>query len=117
MSLGTFQPESAYDHTWQYTPGAEGAILLKRSPDGTQESVHAVHVLRLDVSSRDYVFVVEALGLSAKDTVFQYWPEAAEVPELRDQLTDGAGRNWSIVGVTQRHWGAKWYVAVVEVAE
>jgi hypothetical protein len=118
MSLGTFAPETAYDHTWQYEPGAEAGTYTNREADGTDiGSAINCHALRLDIGTRDWMHIAEAMGLTAPKTIWKLWPaaEGSSPPEIDDQLTVD-GIKWIIEDRIERHFGARYIIATVEAS-
>lgn len=119
MSLGTFDPATAYDHTYLYEPGAVAAGYTNREADGNEPAPsNGCNVLRVDIGTRDWMNIAEAMGLQARRTIWKLWPEEedAPAPAVDDKLTVG-GVEWIIDDVIERHFGARYIVATVEASE
>lgn len=120
MTLATFTPATAYDHSYLYEPAAEAATLRLRNAAGVaEETVSLRRIVRHDIGSREWLFYAEAMGLPESSTVFMDWPLAGQpalVPRVDDEYLVG-GVSWIITNVAQRHFGAGWACGVVRASD
>lgn len=113
----TFDPATAYAHTWQYMPGITTTVLIRRDAAGVViPPTYACKGVRDNTVEVDWA----GLGLldNAQTTVWHLWQAGTGAPRPAndDQIRVGDDV-WLIRAVTEGRWPSEWACAcVLEVA-
>lgn len=115
MSLGTFNPETAYANSWQYVPAVKTILFKRRDTDGELlPPGYSCRGARADLDGGDYSQFGGLLH-DPKTTVWHVWAAGSGAPQ--PQLDDNfeiEGVNWIVRGVMVAQWGPEWVCACVE---
>lgn len=115
----TFNPRTAYAHSWRYMPGIETAILRLRDDDGEfRAPAYNCKAVRADMSSGDWQQIGLGLALSVDTIVWCVWAAGSNAPKPElDSVLEVDGVRWIVRSVIDGRWGPEWVCGCVEATE